>query len=58
MYRVLKFALVLWAWGCWAWVACSHRWWWLLVSVGPYLLFNGFGHHLDKDKEQATPAGD
>ena len=51
MYKVLKVSVVLWAWGCWAWVAYSHQWFWLAISVIPYLLFNSFGHYLDKEKE-------
>jgi hypothetical protein len=51
MYKLFKVLVVLWAWGCWAWVAYSHQWFWLAISLGPYLLFNGFGHHLDKKKK-------
>lgn len=51
MYNAIKVAVVLWAWGCWAWVIFSHEWLWLVASLVPYLAFNQFGHKLDKSEE-------
>ncbi|MES2820132.1 MAG: hypothetical protein V4812_14230 [Pseudomonadota bacterium] len=51
MYTFLKIAVVLWGWGCWAWVAFSQQWLWLGLSIIPYILFNRFGHLLDKHAE-------
>jgi hypothetical protein len=51
MYKAFKISVVLWAWGCWVWVVYSHQWFWLAISLIPYLLFNSFGHLLDKNKE-------
>ncbi|MDR1646739.1 MAG: hypothetical protein LBR88_01710 [Zoogloeaceae bacterium] len=53
MFRITKILCILWAWGCWLWSAYSRQWLWLLLSLVPYLLFNHFGHALDKaDKDQ------
>ena len=48
MHRFLKIAVVLWAWGCWAWVAWSHQWAWLAASFVPYLAFATWGDRLRK----------
>jgi len=53
MYQVIKILVALWAWGSWAWVVYSHQWLWLLLSVVPYLLFNSFGHLLDRSEPKA-----
>jgi hypothetical protein len=51
MHKTLKIFVIFWAWGCWAWVIYTHQWFWLVVSLVPYLLFNGFGHCLDKNEK-------
>lgn len=50
MHKIIKYAVVLWAWGCWAWVAYSQQWVWIVVSFIPYFLFTSFGHHLKLGK--------
>ena len=40
MFKFLRIASVLWAWACWAWVAYSHQWLWLIASVIPYFVLN------------------
>ena len=38
------------AWGSWIWVAYSHQWLWLLLSLVPYLLLNSVGDYFENDK--------
>jgi hypothetical protein len=38
--KIAHVAAVLFAWSCWAWVAYSHQWLWLIVSVIPYFVVN------------------
>jgi hypothetical protein len=48
--QTVRILAILWAWGVWLWVAVSRQWLWLIASLIPYLLFNQFGHLLDKDE--------
>jgi hypothetical protein len=48
--QTVRILTILWAWGVWLWVAVSRQWLWLIAAFIPYLLFNQFGHLLDKDE--------
>lgn len=50
MHETLKVSAILWAWGCWAWAAYSHQWFWLAISLVPYLALNWLDHP-DQHKE-------
>lgn len=36
----LRIAAVLFAWACWSWFAHTRQWFWLAISMVPYLVSN------------------
>jgi hypothetical protein len=49
MLKYFHIAAILWAWACWAWVAYSHQWLWLIASIIPYFIYTSVSR--DDDNE-------
>jgi hypothetical protein len=50
MSKYFHIAVILWAWACWAWVAYSHQWLWLIASVIPYFIYTSVSRDDGNDK--------